>query len=165
MRNFSFVLIGFLFFSCSKPKTQEQSVIDNQQVRQGSLSVNISDGKAIVTIGDKKQMIQEEGEIMDYSASEDGRFIIFDVSVLSTLNVIKLYQYDAVSKLYAAEKDNINTKVWQIFYKKHKINPEEMNSSRIHFLNWSGRDSVAVELNADIYTGESISDTLILGVR
>lgn len=165
MKNFSFILIGFLFFSCSKPKMQERLVIDNHQVRQDSLSVDISDGKAIVTIGDKKQMIQEEGEIMDYSASEDSRFIIFDVSVLSTLNIIKLYQYDAVSKLYVVEKDNINTKVWQIFYKKHKINPEEMNSSRVHFLNWADKDSVIVELNADTSTGEFISDTLILGIH
>lgn len=154
MQTIRIIILLLLFISC-KPSTSK----DTDTFK---LSSSLKDGELTLSVNNKTQLLKEEGTIVDFHTSADEKNMALEIEKLSTLSILKLYQWHPSTEKYVVNPTNINSVAWQNFEQTHAIISEELESSHVYFLKWKGKDSIVVELRGRTGKGIYVSDTLVL---
>ena len=154
MRHIGIVFLILLLAAC-----QSYSDKDTPPFK---LNSSLEGGALILSVNDKIQLLNEEGDIVNFYTSADKKSIVLEVEKLSTLSILKVYKWNLFSEKYVADSTNINKVAWQTFAQSHTIKLEELESSHVYFLKWKGKDSMVVELRGHTGMGIYISEAVEL---
>lgn len=151
MRHIGIVFLILLLTACQTFSDTDASPF--------KLNSSLEGGALVLSVNDKIQLLQEEGDIVSFYTSADKKSIVLQIEKLSTLTILKVYKWNLVSKQYVADSTNINKAAWQSLEQSHSIKAEDLESSHVYFLKWKGDDSLVVELRGHTAMGTYISET------
>lgn len=154
MRHIGIVFLILLLAACQSYSDKEASPF--------KLNSSLEGGALVLSVNDKTQLLQEEGNIVSFYTSADKKSIVLQIEKLSTLTILKVYKWNLLSEQYVADSTNINKAAWQGVEQSHSIKPEDLESSHVYFLKWKGEDSLMVELRGHTAMGRYISETVEL---